>query len=232
MSNGSNSFVCQVGSWAMAAAAAALTLVLLMLLGGWNFWAGVLIAALVFLFLGLVLGMILCRPLAGPVAPGTAGRAPGDIELSARAKKVANGGATPVATAAPTAAAAPAPTPEPAPAPAPKPAPAAEAAPAATEGEAEGTKPETLSAARGGKADNLKEIKGVGPKLEKMLNEMGFYHFDQIAKWTADELAWVNANLTGFKGRASRDNWIEQAKILAAGGETEFSKRVEDGDVY
>ena len=93
-------------------------------------------------------------------------------------------------------------------------------------------KPATLRAARGGKADNLKEIKGVGPKLEKMLNEMGFYHFDQIAAWTTAELAWVNENLSGFKGRAGRDNWVEQAKILASGGETEFSKRVEDGDVY
>ena len=72
----------------------------------------------------------------------------------------------------------------------------------------------------------------MGSKLEKMLNEMGFYHFDQIAGWTAAELAWVDENLSGFKGRASRDNWVDQAKILASGGETEFSKRVEDGDVY
>ena len=100
------------------------------------------------------------------------------------------------------------------------------------EGQNEGTKPEGLSAARGGKADNLKEIKGVGPKLETMLHGMGFYNFDQIAAWNAQEMAWVDANLKGFKGRASRDNWIEQAKILAAGGETEFSKRVEGGDVY
>ena len=102
-------------------------------------------------------------------------------------------------------------------------------APAATAAEA---KPATLKAARGGKADNLKEIKGVGPKLEAMLHGMGFYHFDQIAGWTAAELAWVDTNLEGFKGRATRDNWVEQAKILASGGETEFSKRVEDGDVY
>lgn len=100
------------------------------------------------------------------------------------------------------------------------------------EGESEGTQPEGLSAPREGKADNLKEIKGVGPKLEKMLNEMGFYHFDQIANWTADEIAWVDANLKGFKGRASRDEWISQAKILADGGDTEFSKRVDKGDVY
>ncbi len=100
------------------------------------------------------------------------------------------------------------------------------------EGTSEGKRPETLSSARDGKADDLKQIKGIGPKLEKLCNKLGFYHFDQIANWSADEVAWVNANLEGFKGRVSRDNWVEQAKILAAGGETEFSKRVEDGDVY
>ncbi|MCT4557919.1 MAG: fused NADH-quinone oxidoreductase subunit E/endonuclease, partial [Pelagimonas sp.] len=100
------------------------------------------------------------------------------------------------------------------------------------EGTQEGEKPQQLSEAREGGADNLKEIKGVGPKLESLLNEMGFYHFDQIAAWTDQEVAWVNANLKGFKGRVSRDNWVEQAKILAAGGETEFSQRVEDGKVY
>ena len=87
-----------------------------------------------------------------------------------------------------------------------------------------GTKPETLSAARAGGADDLKQLKGVGPKLEKTLNALGFFHFDQIAKWSADEVAWVDDNLT-FKGRIVRDGWIEQAKVLAAGGETEFSKR-------
>lgn len=100
------------------------------------------------------------------------------------------------------------------------------------EGENEGTKPETLTAAREGGPDNLKEIKGVGPKLEKLLNSMGFFHFDQIANWTEDEEAWVNANLQGFKGRVSRDGWVEQAKVLASGEDTEFSKRVDKGDVY
>ena len=93
-------------------------------------------------------------------------------------------------------------------------------------------RPAALERPRDGKADNLKEIKGIGPKLETLCNSMGFYHFDQIASWTADEVAWVDANLEGFKGRVSRDKWIDQAKILAGGGETEFSKRVEDGDVY
>ena len=95
-----------------------------------------------------------------------------------------------------------------------------------------GTKPAMLSAARGGSPDDLKKIKGVGPKLEAMLHGMGFYHYDQIANWTAAEVAWVDENLEGFKGRVSRDGWVAQAKILAAGGETEFSQRVEDGDVY
>jgi len=95
-----------------------------------------------------------------------------------------------------------------------------------------GRKPEPMSAPRDGKADDLKQIKGVGPKLEKLLHSMGFYHFDQIAGWSADEVAWVDENLEGFKGRVSRDGWIAQAKTLAAGGETEFSKRVDEGDVY
>ncbi len=99
------------------------------------------------------------------------------------------------------------------------------------EGTDEGTKPELLAQAREGGADNLKEIKGIGPKLEDMLNEMGVFHFDQIASWNDDEVAWVNANLSGFKGRVTRDEWVAQAKILATGGETEFSKRVEAGEV-
>ncbi len=93
-------------------------------------------------------------------------------------------------------------------------------------------KPQGLSAARGGKPDNLKEIKGIGPKLEILCNSLGFYHFDQIANWTAAEIAWVDDNLEGFRGRVTRDTWVAQAKVLAAGGETEFSKRVEKGGVY
>jgi predicted flap endonuclease-1-like 5' DNA nuclease len=96
----------------------------------------------------------------------------------------------------------------------------------------EGTRPAALEAAREGGADDLKRIKGIGPKLEKLCNRLGFYHFDQIAAWTADEVAWVDQNLEGFKGRVTRDNWVEQARLLASGGETEFSKKVDKGDVY
>lgn len=126
---------------------------------------------------------------------------------------------------------------EPSAPPAPAPAAKAEATPdydgdGKLEGAGEGSKPDTLTEAREGGPDNLKEIKGVGPKLEKLLHSMGFYHFDQIANWTADEEAWVNANLEGFKGRVSRDEWVKQSKILASGGDTEFSKRVDKGGVY
>jgi NADH-quinone oxidoreductase subunit E len=93
-------------------------------------------------------------------------------------------------------------------------------------------KPRTMKAPRKAGADDLKLIKGVGPKLEKLLNTLGFYHFDQIAKWSAEELSWVDENLEGFKGRASRDEWVSQADTLAKGEMTEFSSRVKKGDVY
>ncbi len=80
---------------------------------------------------------------------------------------------------------------------------------------AEGTKPEGLSAPRGGQADDLKQINGVGPKMEGLLNSLGYYHFDQIAAWSPSEVAWVDNNLEGFKGRVTRDKWQDQAKDLA-----------------
>jgi NADH-quinone oxidoreductase subunit E len=83
---------------------------------------------------------------------------------------------------------------------------------------ATGSKPKALKAARGGKADDLKVILGIGPKLEALCHRLGFFHFDQIAAWTEAEIAWVDDNLEGFKGRVTRDKWVVQAKILAAGG--------------
>ncbi len=74
-------------------------------------------------------------------------------------------------------------------------------------------KPDALSAPRDGKADDLKKIKGVGPKLESTLNGLGIYHFDQIAQWTRTEIDWVDDYLS-FKGRIDRDKWISQAEEL------------------
>ncbi|MDC1223857.1 NADH:quinone oxidoreductase, partial [Ascidiaceihabitans sp.] len=91
-------------------------------------------------------------------------------------------------------------------------------------------KPATLTAARAGGADDLKQLKGVGPALEKTLNSLGFYHFDQVAAWKKKDVSWVDSNLR-FKGRIERDGWIAQAKILAEGGTTEFSSKVKKGGV-
>jgi NADH-quinone oxidoreductase subunit E len=74
-------------------------------------------------------------------------------------------------------------------------------------------KPLTLTAPRGGKGDDLKRINGVGPKIEGILQELGFWHFDQIANWTPAEIAWVDSRLK-FKGRIEREDWVNQAKGL------------------
>jgi len=79
-------------------------------------------------------------------------------------------------------------------------------------------RPRGLDAPRDGGKDDLKRIKGVGPKLEQLLNDMGYFHFDQIAGWTETEIAWVDDNLEGFKGRVTRDDWVGQARELASGG--------------
>lgn len=91
-------------------------------------------------------------------------------------------------------------------------------------------KPDTLAAPRTGGADDLKRIKGVGPKLESVLNGIGVYHFDQIAGWSAEHVAWADENLVGFKGRVSRDDWVSHAKALANGEVTELSQRAKKDD--
>jgi NADH-quinone oxidoreductase subunit E len=104
--------------------------------------------------------------------------------------------------------------------------------PAEPPAEEAGKKPRTMKAPRKAGADDLKMIKGVGPKLEELLHSLGFFHFDQVAKWSDEEVQWVDRNLEGFKGRVSRDNWVKQAKLLADGKETEFSAKAKKGGVY
>lgn len=145
--------------------------------------------------LWLVVGAILGLPRRDLPAPNAVARA-----------------GTPVATPAPAAVAVPS---------APAPAAASAAAPAVDTG----ARPVTLSTPLGGQPDDLKKIKGIGPALEALLHEKGYFHYEQIAAWTEAEIAWVDENLEGFKGRVTRDEWVAQAKILAAGGETEFSSR-------
>lgn len=87
--------------------------------------------------------------------------------------------------------------------------------------------PERLSAPRKGKADDLKEIEGIGPALEKLCNSLGFYHFDQIANWSDADVEWVDANMKTFKGRIVRDKWIAQCKIIVSEGLEAFRVRAQ-----
>ncbi len=85
-------------------------------------------------------------------------------------------------------------------------------------------RPRGLEAARGGKPDNLQRISGIGPKNEKILHTLGFFHFDQIASWTPQQVSWVDDHLK-FNGRIGREEWIEQSRLLASGAEDEFVAR-------
>lgn len=94
----------------------------------------------------------------------------------------------------------------------------------------EGQRPVGFVAPRGGKADDLKRIKGIGPQNEGRLHALGVWHFAQIAAWTRDNVRWVGSYLA-FPGRIDREKWIVQAQALAGGGETAFSMRVESGEL-
>ncbi len=101
---------------------------------------------------------------------------------------------------------------------------AAPAAPAAPSG------PLRLTAAKGGKADDLKEIEGIGPAMEKLVNELGFFHFDQIAGWSDADVALVDAEMKGFKGRIMRDRWVAQAKIIVTEGLAAYRERAKSNN--
>ncbi|MCB1540731.1 MAG: cell envelope biogenesis protein TolA, partial [Rhodoblastus sp.] len=93
-----------------------------------------------------------------------------------------------------------------------------------------GARPLGLAAPKGGKADDLKKVKGIGRQNEERLHNLGVWHFDQIAAWTAENVKWIGSYLA-FPGRIDRENWIEQAASLSRGELTEFARRVEAGDV-
>ncbi len=111
-------------------------------------------------------------------------------------------------------------------------APAAESTGPASEGDDVkiGTEPVRLHEPREGSADDLKKIKGVGPKLEEALHGMGIFHMDQIAAWTESEVAWMDENLVEFRGRVSRDDWVGQARQFTQGSGTSGAES--GGQVY
>ena len=63
--------------------------------------------------------------------------------------------------------------------------------------------------------DDLKAITGLGPKVEQVLNGLGVWTYAQVAAWNDAEIAWVD-DILGFNGRIQRDDWLGQAKSLAA----------------
>ncbi|SEK36323.1 Predicted 5' DNA nuclease, flap endonuclease-1-like, helix-3-turn-helix (H3TH) domain [Roseovarius azorensis] len=221
MSDTSKLSTCQIVCWGLAALTG--ILVIWSASGTVGFLAALLLGVAFAIFFGLVITRLVCTGY----APGDRGIEPEDIKATMREVTGITGYKAPDDEVAHVTAAEPAATVATAPA---EPPAAREAV--AVSAEAAGIRPEGLSAPRDGQADDLKQIKGIGPKLEQLCHGLGFYHFDQIAGWGPQEVAWVDANLKGFKGRVSRDNWVEQARTLAAGGETEFSRRVEGGDVY
>jgi predicted flap endonuclease-1-like 5' DNA nuclease len=93
-----------------------------------------------------------------------------------------------------------------------------------------GAKPAGIAVPWGGRSDDLTCIKGIGPKNQRVCNNLGVHHFSQIADWTANEARWIGHQIA-FPGRIEREHWIDQAKLLAAGGDTEHSVAVKTGAI-
>lgn len=89
-----------------------------------------------------------------------------------------------------------------------------------------GVKPTVLGAARNGAPDDLTLIEGVSPLNQSTLNALGVFHFDQIAAWTRENVAWVDAYLR-LQGRIDEEEWLEQAQALAEEGPA-AARRVEE----
>lgn len=92
-----------------------------------------------------------------------------------------------------------------------------------------GIRPESVKIPESGDIDDIKEISGIGLKIEEILNSLGIYYFEQISEWTPENIDWIE-NYLSLKRRVKKENWIGQAKLLAAGNHTEFSKKVKRGD--
>ncbi len=76
--------------------------------------------------------------------------------------------------------------------------------------------PKPGCSAREDKPDNLREISGIGPKLEKKLNDYGIVNFQQLAELGDAEIELLEKNVVQFPGRIRRENWVEQAKALCS----------------
>lgn len=77
-----------------------------------------------------------------------------------------------------------------------------------------GVQPIALEAPIGGEGDDLTAIGGIGPKIQEVLNELGIFHYDQIAAWSKDNIDWIDEHLA-FQGRIEREQWVSQAAALS-----------------
>lgn len=102
--------------------------------------------------------------------------------------------------------------------------------PVADEDRHPGRRPPGFTEAIAAAPDNLKLISGIGHQNEERLNALGIWHFSQIAAWTKDNIDWVGSYLA-FPGRIEREQWVEQARKLAAGQMTDFAQRAARGEV-
>ncbi len=236
-----------LGGWLIAIAAGLVAFGVLLVVGKFDLFPSAALGGAIALIVGLILGM----PWgASESALEAAPRVRKIVPQSVAPEPAPESAATLVEAAVPPAAAMAAPVTEPArvaepaafvamPAAAPKPKappkpkaaakpqaePKPKAAAAAKPKVAKPAGPERLKGPRKGQADDLKEIEGIGPAMEKLVNGMGFYHFDQIASWSEADVALVDGEMQNFKGRITRDKWVAQAKIIVTEGLEAFRER-------
>jgi len=78
--------------------------------------------------------------------------------------------------------------------------------------------------------DNLKKIKGIDSKLEFELNRMGINTFKQISEWKNEDCISIGSSINAEKS-IEEFSWVEQAKILASGSETIYSRKIENKEI-
>jgi len=76
-----------------------------------------------------------------------------------------------------------------------------------------------------GEADDLRRIKGLGPKLVTTLQALGVTRYAQIAAWNDADLDDLDTKLGAFAGRPRRDSWVEQARLLAGGNTAAYEEK-------
>lgn len=189
-----------LSGWVIAAAAGLVAFGVLVLVGKFGFPPAVAIAGVVTAVVGPILGMSL-RARAAPARAAACAPAKG-ADLAKPAAPVMASASAAVTMSAP----------------------AAAAKFVAAAG------PARMTSARGGKADNLNAIEGIGPAMAKLVNSVSFYRFDQIANLSEADVVVVDAKMKTFNRRITRDKWLAQAKIIVGEGLEAFRIRAKTND--